>query len=271
MPAPVATAPPRSKNSRRSMDTPRRVLTLGQSRRAYAAGNVRTRTGEGTLSQSVVTLDRWSRRALPPFCSAGGLWRTPAGQARWNVLVSIDSALTLLDVACQQPRRQWTVGWMRNPAPRARPGTCGGREHDTAGHPCSAASANHACQVVRTRHAGSATPLPCGDSSMRPPMSRVKASARGRGIRALFAAQHVGGPDADGGLAGQRGDDPRSPAQPAPGWRRLPSPAFTLMPVDDAGRADGPPAMSPAVGLRTRLGGTPSRPQRCAGIGQQPS
>src|SRR5271166_5442374 len=53
-PAPVATAPPRSKNSRRSMDTPRRLLTLGQPRRTQAAGNVRTRTGEGALSQSVV-------------------------------------------------------------------------------------------------------------------------------------------------------------------------------------------------------------------------
>jgi len=44
MPAPVTTAPPRSKNSRRSMDTPRKLLTLGQPRRALAAGNVRSRT-----------------------------------------------------------------------------------------------------------------------------------------------------------------------------------------------------------------------------------
>ena len=51
---PVATAPPRSKNSRRSMDTPRRLLTLGQPRRTHTAANVRTRTSEEALSQSVV-------------------------------------------------------------------------------------------------------------------------------------------------------------------------------------------------------------------------
>jgi hypothetical protein len=36
-PTPVATAPPRSKNSRRSTDTPKTVPTFGQFRRAYAA------------------------------------------------------------------------------------------------------------------------------------------------------------------------------------------------------------------------------------------
>jgi hypothetical protein len=37
-----------SKNSRRSIDTPRSVLTLGQSRSVNAAGNVRARTDKGS-------------------------------------------------------------------------------------------------------------------------------------------------------------------------------------------------------------------------------
>lgn len=46
-PVPAATAPPRSKNFRRSMDTRKTVPTLGQSRRPDAASNVRAPTDEG--------------------------------------------------------------------------------------------------------------------------------------------------------------------------------------------------------------------------------